>query len=282
HDHKFDPISQEDYYAVAGVLASTRQIDRPLVTEKEFEPVRRARQDVADLEKELETLRKKSVSEKAGEKADDATEEKKTKIAEVESRIRSVKTNTRGFDQLMASAVDEAALYVLDDGPDRTKLEYRPGEARDLRIHLRGNPANEGRAVPRGFIEVLSPNSRRQFHQGSGRLELAEAIVNDGAPLSARVIVNRIWEQHFGRGLVDTPSNLGARGSRPTHPEMLDDLSARFMQHHWSLKWLHREIMLSAVYRQSSAFVAENHRVDPENRLLWRMNRRRLEVEAWR
>ncbi len=279
HDHKFDPISQEDYYALAGVLASTRLTDRPLVPEKEFEPVRRARQEAAGLEEELSKLRQKGGNDKAAEKAAD---EAKAKIGELENRLRSIKTETPGFDQLLANAVGEAALYVLDDGPTRTKLDYRPGEARDLPVHLRGNPANEGRVIPRGFIEVLSPNSRKQFQKGSGRLELAEAIVNEGGPLSARVIVNRIWEQHFGRGLVDTPSNFGERGSRPTHPELLDDLTARFMQSGWSLKWLHREIMLSAAYQQSSAFLPGNHQADPENRLLWRMNRRRLEVEAWR
>jgi hypothetical protein len=151
-----------------------------------------------------------------------------------------------------------------------------------LRVHLRGNPSNEGKLVPRGFIQVLSPNSRREFEKGSGRIELAEAIVNEGAPLSARVIVNRIWEAHFGRGLVDTPSNFGARGSPPTHPELLDDLTARFMQNGWSLKWLHRETMLSATYQQSSAFESTNYQADPENRWLWRMSRRRLDVEAWR
>ena len=96
------------------------------------------------------------------------------------------------------------------------------------------------------------------------------------------MIVNRIWEQHFGRGLVDTPSNFGVQGSRPTHPDLLTDLAARFIASGWSIKWLHRELMLSATYRQSSAYEAAKDAVDPENRLLWRMNRRRLEIEAWR
>jgi hypothetical protein len=278
---------------VAGVLASTRTMDRPLVPEEEFEPVRLARQEAGKLDEELTKLRKKEKEEKNPSKAPkDAGEEGskqpkqtldeiKAKIAELENRLKSIKS-TPGFDQLLATAVGEAALYVLADGPDNTKLDYRPGEARDLRVHLRGNPSNEGRLVPRGFLQVLSPGARKQFEKGSGRLELAEAIVNEGAPLSARVIVNRIWESHFGRGLVDTPSNFGARGSLPTHPELLDDLTARFMQNGWSLKWLHRDIMLSAAYQQSSAFVEKNHRADPENRWLWRMNRRRLEVEAWR
>jgi hypothetical protein len=113
-------------------------------------------------------------------------------------------------------------------------------------------------------------------------LELAEAIGRDAASLSARVIVNRVWAHHFGRGLVDTPSNSGAQGSRPSHAELLDDLAARFIEQGWSIKWLHREIMLSATYRQASGHTAAKHAIDPDNRLLWRMNRRRLDVECWR
>jgi len=136
--------------------------------------------------------------------------------------------------------------------------------------------------VPRRFLTVLTTGTPVPFTQGSGRLELARAIFVDAAPLAARVVVNRVWRQHFGRGLVDTPSNFGAQGSRPTHPALLDDLAARFVSAGWSLKWLHREIMLSSAYRQSSGFDGTKDAVDPDNRLLWRMHRRRLEVEAWR
>ncbi|MCH2375076.1 MAG: DUF1553 domain-containing protein, partial [Planctomycetes bacterium] len=168
------------------------------------------------------------------------------------------------------------------DGKTRTKVEFRRGEPQDLNVHLRGDPTKLGPVVPRRFLTVLSNGEPQPFQKGSGRLELAERIVSDGAPLTSRVIVNRIWEQHFGRGLVDTPSNFGDQGSRPTHPELLSDLAARFIQSGWSIKWLHREIMLSAAYQQSSAHVAAKSAIDPDNRLLWRMNRRRLEIEAWR
>ena len=100
--------------------------------------------------------------------------------------------------------------------------------------------------------------------------------------MSARVIVNRIWKHHFGSGIVDTPSDFGVQGSRPTHPQLLDDLTARFIQNGWSIKWLHREIMLAAAYQQASTHDEAKHAIDPDNRWLWRMNRRRLEVEAWR
>src|SRR5262249_59038675 len=96
------------------------------------------------------------------------------------------------------------------------------------------------------------------------------------------VIVNRVWMHHFGKALVETPSNLGAEGARPSHPALLDDLAARFVAAGWSLKWLHREVLLSAAYRQSSGHDAGKHAADPDNPWLWRMNRRRLEVEAWR
>jgi Protein of unknown function (DUF1553) len=96
------------------------------------------------------------------------------------------------------------------------------------------------------------------------------------------VIVNRVWKHHFGTGLVETPSDFGSQGARPSHPQLLDDLTARFMANGWSIKWLHREILLSATYQQTSADDPRKHTVDPDNRWLWRMNRRRLEVEVWR
>src|SRR5204863_8414971 len=131
-------------------------------------------------------------------------------------------------------------------------------------------------------LTVLSSGSPTQFRQGSGRLELAHALTSDAAPLVARVFVNRIWKLHFGAGLVDTPSDFGMQGERPTHPELLDDLAARFIANGWSFKWLHREIMLSAAYRQASGRIDDAYRVDPTNRWVWRMNPRRLDVEAWR
>src|SRR4029079_4439330 len=136
--------------------------------------------------------------------------------------------------------------------------------------------------VPRRFLTVLSGKESKPFVKGSGRLELARAIVTDGAPLAAREIVNRVWKHHFGRGLVDTPSDFGRQGERPSHPELLDDLAARFVANGWSLKWLHREIMLSAAYQQGSAAEADKQPIDPDNRWYWRMNRRPPEDESRR
>jgi hypothetical protein len=136
--------------------------------------------------------------------------------------------------------------------------------------------------VPRGYLAVLCRDDAVTFSTGSGRLELARAIASCDNPLTARVIVNRIWKHHFGKGLVPTTSNFGRLGELPTHPELLDHLATRLMQSGWSLKTLHREIMLSATYMQSSGSTPEAIAADPENRLYARMNRRCLEVEAWR
>jgi len=154
----------------------------------------------------------------------------------------------------------------------------RPFESR---VFLRGNPNRKGESVPRRFVTMLDSDNK-PFQRGSGRLELARSIVDSGNPLTARVIVNRVWLHHFGRGLVSTPSDFGLRSEPPTHPKLLDFLAADFMQHGWSIKRLHRQIMLSAVYQQQSIDRADSRRIDPENRLLWRMNRRRLGFEAMR
>ena len=157
------------------------------------------------------------------------------------------------------------------------------GQGRDLPIYLQGNPAKKGEMAPRSMPVVFTAGERKPLPtKGSGRAELAAAIASRDNPLTARVIVNRVWRSHFGVGLVQTPSNFGQLGDRPSHPELLDDLAVRFMDSGWSLKTLHREILLSATYQQSSDYRSDAAEIDPENRLLWRMNRRRLEVEPWR
>jgi len=236
HDHKYDPIATEDYYALAGVFASTDMHNRKLKTAKpEPEPKKRGRK---------------------GKK-----------------RRRN--------------------------NPDDTMHVIRDGNVRDIPVYIRGNHKTPGAIVKRRFLEVLSPSGPKYFTKGSGRLELAEAITDRNNPLTARVIVNRIWAEHFGRPLVATPSNFGKLGELPTHPKLLDDLAVRFMESGWSLKWLHREIVLSATWRQSSmsresrvesrepengpeSAIRNEQSLDPANRLLSRMNRRRLNVEMWR
>jgi len=150
----------------------------------------------------------------------------------------------------------------------------------DLAVHLRGSPHNLGELEPRHFPAVLCETTPSPFLHGSGRLELAEAIVSH--PLTARVIVNRVWRWHFGTGLVDTASNFGRLGERPSHPALLEHLAGWFLDNDRSLKALHRKILLTETYRLGSGYAAKNFDVDPANRLYWRANRRRLDAESIR
>jgi len=150
------------------------------------------------------------------------------------------------------------------------------------RVRIGGNKENLGEAVPRHFLSILSGGEPRPFEKGSGRLELADAIADQGNPLTARVMANRIWQRHFGAGIVRTPSDFGRMGDRPSDPELLDYLAARFVESGWSIKTLHREIMLSATYALSADQSDKNMRIDPENRMLWRANVQRLDAEALR
>lgn len=149
-------------------------------------------------------------------------------------------------------------------------------------IFIRGNPGSAGPEVPRRFLEVLSETDRPPFTNGSGRLDLARAIVSRDNPLTARVYVNRVWLQHFGEGLVGTPGDFGVRTEVPLHRELLDYFAASFMENGWSTKKLHRLILLSATYQQSSEAISKNLAADPDNRYLHHMNRRRLDFEALR
>jgi len=159
---------------------------------------------------------------------------------------------------------------------------YAEGSIADMRVFIRGNPARKREVAPRRFLRILAGEQRPLYKQGSGRKELSADIASPDNPLTARVMVNRIWQHHFGRGIVATPSNFGKLGEVPTHPKLLDYLAARFIQSGWSIKTLHREIMRSATYRLSSSSHAANAEIDADNRFLWKMSRQRLDVEAWR
>ena len=183
HDHKFDPITMGDYYALAGVFASTRMVNR---------------------------------------KPDGAVE--------------------KGDAQ--ATNVSPATLHIVEDSD----------KVQDLPVFLRGDVERKGPVAERRFLRVLSPGEPQPFREGSGRKELALAIVDRANPLTARVMVNRVWGQFFGQPLVATPSNFGHSGQVPTHPQLLDGLAVRFMERGWSVKALAREIVLSATYRQASQY----------------------------
>jgi cytochrome c553 len=178
-----------------------------------------------------------------------------------------------------------ATLVKLQKSDDAKPLPIAHGLAEtnptNMKVFLRGNPAKLGEEAPRRFLKILTENPK-PFTQGSGRLELAEAIASKDNPLTARVMVNRVWQYHFGRPIVGTPSNFGALGDRPSHPELLEYLAVRFMETGWSFKKLHREIMLSSVYQLSAERDEKNFNFDGDNRWFWRMSRRRLDVESWR
>ncbi|MFN7804284.1 MAG: PSD1 and planctomycete cytochrome C domain-containing protein [Planctomycetaceae bacterium] len=176
--------------------------------------------------------------------------------------------------------VDEWKVTAVAAPPRAMVLNDAPQPVA-ARILIRGNPGRPGEEVPRRFLQAL-PEAGGVFQQGSGRLELARAVTSSTNPLTPRVLVNRVWMHHFGVGLVRTPGDFGVRGTPPTHPELLDDLASRFVAQGWSLKELHREILCSATYQQSSADRPEGVAVDPENQWLWKMNRRRLDFEGLR
>ncbi len=270
HDHKYDPIPTSDYYALAGVFASTQYVEIPAVSQDQVDAYNKAQAAIQSKEKEIAAFLK-SEAGKLKQKVTNDQLKKVERLLPAEPRKKL--------------AAKKAELEILKKkAPARYPVIHALAEATrptEMPVLVRGNPDTPGPKVPRRFLSVLG-GDRSSFQQGSGRLELARAIASADNPLTARVLVNRIWQHHFGRGLVATASNFGTLGERPSHPELLDWLAHRFVASRWSLKSLHREIMLSAVYRQSSRFDPEAFAKDPGNTLLWRMNRRRLDVEAWR
>ncbi|MBS0265927.1 MAG: DUF1553 domain-containing protein, partial [Planctomycetes bacterium] len=183
--------------------------------------------------------------------------------------------------QQFGSQLDQLDLQH-PGSPRRAMVLYDNPQPQNARVFIRGNPNNPGPEVPRQFLEVLSGPNRRPFSQGSGRLELARAIASPNNPLTARVIVNRVWLHHFGRGLVPSPDDFGVRADPPSHPQLLDWLASRFMDEGWSIKKLHRWLLLTRVYQQSSDLGQPAATTDPDNRLYSRMNRRRLDFESLR
>ena len=318
HDHKFDPIPTKDYYGLAGVFASTMRAERPLfdvepeveqryawlqnrlfdirylanLLTNEASTVVDSAPRVAKWKEEIETLKQESLRlQEKYPKLVQSLEKYWTfpppppptgaqpakPAAQQQSNRRRVTTSTEPF----TNAVFEASQYVDASDPQVTVIHYKAGEARDVPVLRSGNVANPGEIVPRHFPTVLAKADSR-FTKGSGRLELAEKIFTDAAPLAARIMVNRVWGWHFGKPLVGTPSDFGVQGEKPSNPELLDYLASQFIKNGWSLKKLNREILLSAAYRQSSRQRKEAAAVDVTNSLVWRMNPRRLDVEAYR
>jgi hypothetical protein len=156
------------------------------------------------------------------------------------------------------------------------------GPSVEQHVFIRGTPGNLGDSVPKQFLQIIAGEHQTPVTQGSGRLELARWLTDPNHPLTSRVMVNRIWQYHFGEGLVRTPTNFGKLGEQPSHPELLDYLAKRFIEGGWSIKKMHRLLMLSSAYQMSSQISKQQMEADPANRLLSRFSRRRLDVEEIR
>ena len=180
-----------------------------------------------------------------------------------------------------SGAIHQLNLKSAGSPPRAMTLREDP-KPKESFVFVRGNPLVRGVQVQPKFIAVLSDSKTDRFEDGSRRLGLARSVVADGNPLTSRVIVNWAWQNHFGLGLVRTPDDFGTRGQPPTHPDLLDYMADEFQKNGWSLKWLHREIMLSQAYRQAAIENEVSRQKDPENQLLWRMPRRRLDFESMR
>ena len=301
HDHKFDPFPTADYYALAGIFTSTQVMER-----------RRLRGG--------STYRMERLAGLGGDgpKLDDAYEKYyrelptlKKRITVAESILKAVRAGKPIGSELLADkkafdpiAVDnkkpqaarvkaqEQLVTKLKKLVSAPKLPLRAMIAEDIAkpadeaIRISGVYTRKGKVVPRGFLQVLQPSQKSKSTKltGSGRLELARWLTSDegAGHLAARVMVNRIWHHLFGRGFVRTVDNFGRRGELPTHPALLDHLASRFIANGWSVKFMIREVVLSRTYAMSSQFNAKAHRLDPENKWLWRANRRRLDPESLR
>ena len=255
HDHKFDPVSIKDYYAIAGVFNNTSIADKPLALDTIVRAYDDHQNKIKNFEKQIKQLNDKIKKEKR-----EITEEEKKKREEW----------TKDRDELRKSLPPKYA----------TAHGLRENGSNNMHVAIRGDLRKKGEEVPRRFLEVISHD--KTFNKKSGLLQLAESVVDRDNPLTSRVFVNRVWQWHFGRAIVRTPSNFGVIGEKPTHPLLLDWLASNFMNNGWSIKDLHRLIMKSATYRMSSEHIAANFDRDGDNRMIWRMNPRRVEVESWR
>jgi hypothetical protein len=257
HDHKFDPIPTQDYYSIAGIFNNSRETETPLV-DVEIQKTYHAHQGkIRAAQDKVNQLQKIPKDQKR-----EPTDEEKVEIKSWQEKTTELKAT--------APPKYDFAHTIHDSGSN------------DMKIALRGNLLKLGEIAPRRFLRIVEGQTREHFKQGSGRTQLAKAVVAPNNPLTARVIVNRIWMNHFGNALVGTPSNFGILGESPSHPELLDWLAIAFVDSGWSIKSMHRTIMKSATYQSSSDFDQRAFESDGDNRLLWRMQPRRMDVETWR
>ncbi len=283
HDHKYDPVNTNDYYAWYGVFESTRysfpgseekkrSYDSFSALPPSLAQKRKADLDarIAGVEQDIKRLTEHRNSLEAKLKASSPSDELATAPNELEATAQKLTSLTN--EQLeLKSAQSYDLVYGAVDQDD----------PKDANIRIRGERHELGNVVPRRNLEILGKDLL-PAGAGSGRLQMAEWLTRKSNPLTARVMVNRIWQHHFGRGLVDTENDFGTRGERPSHPELLDWLASRFIESDWSVKGMHRLIMSSAAYQQSSEYDEVAARLDPDARLLWRFNLRRLSAEEIR
>lgn len=314
HDHKFDPVTAEDYYALYGIFASTRypfagseefqskSIDRfnfvPLVPPSEAAPLlEEHREQIDSLQESLHYAEEAAARDAAS--CDARGRELKRLIALLEDAGEEPRDFQRELDAVGRERGEAKKRHdaEIKELKAELRLLQRPGLPAGLPgayavsdgppvhspIHQRGEPADPGPVVHRGVPKFLAGDAPPVFPEdSSGRLQLAEWLASPANPLTARVIVNRVWQHHFGRGIVATPSNFGLRGDEPTHPELLDYLASTFVARGWSIKALHREIMLSKTYQLASSSDPRLAELDPANKLFGRSERRRLDAEAIR
>ncbi|MGI9239196.1 MAG: DUF1553 domain-containing protein, partial [Verrucomicrobiales bacterium] len=265
HNHKFDPITAQDYYAIAGIFKNSRNAKHPLVPQATVDAYNSAQKAIGEknqaINKHLEAEAKR-IGVERGKVEESLDDDARGRLAEMRAELKRLKESAPPMYEI---------AHVLRDGANQ-----------DMHLALRGDLRKQGELVPRRFFQIVAGEQATPYSDGSGRRELARSVTSPDNPLTPRVIVNRVWAWHFGRGLVGTPSNFGVLGEAPTHPQLLDWLAADFVENGWSLKRLHRQIVLSRTWQMSSRFSADKFAIDGDNRLLWRMNPRRLEVEAWR
>jgi mono/diheme cytochrome c family protein len=265
HDHKFDPIPQTDYYALKGIFDSSAEPEvEPFLGEPKMTP------EYAEFSDRLNATNRAIAAFRV-----------KLQMAKRTTNTDSVKELTRDINQAMAAMTRMEAFDPAS--PPRATALSDINKPKDVPLLIRGEAGNRSTTnVTRHFLTLVAGTNPPAFVTGSGRLQLAEAIIDPKNPLTARVMINRIWLHHFGEGFVTTPDDFGNQSDPPSHPELLDYLAGEFVKNGWSIKKIHREIMLSSVYQESSENNPRYAEIDPQNRLLWRANIHRLELEAVR
>ena len=314
HNHKFEPLTARDYYSMAAIFnpltrprKERKELVRPIGTRSELDALEVRDRRIAALEENIEQIREQVQTEfLASGKSAVPTRAVRAYLTPKADRDAVAKSLVREFREQLDAELDKAGPHsarsrildiedriceLRDETPTRDSayiLHEPRGEPPSSYLLIRGKASNPGPQVPPAVPAVLSePAPKFPAWDGSNptslrRLALARWIAAPDNPLTARVIVNRVWQFHFGEGIVRTPSDFGLRGDPPTHPELLDWLANWFVEHGWSLKKLHRLIMTSNTYRMSREWNSEHGADDPTNRLFWRFPYRRLEVEAIR